>query len=724
MKQVFVDGKGEVHLLDVPVPSKIHASILVRTERSLISQGTEGAAISTHGGWRGVYEKAMHSRDRVEQVLGMVRQNGLTATREVVMAKLEDLTALGYSSAGVVEEVSDPDCPFRVGDRVACMGVGFASHAEYAVVPLQLAAKLPDGVDAEHAAFGALACIAMQGIRRLELSAGETIAVIGLGLIGQLAIQIGAALGYRMVGLDLSAEKAKLAAECGALGAWASGDADSASKVRRLTDGQGADGVVICAGARSDEPLNLAFDLCRPRGRVSVVGDVGLGAERAKMYRKELDMRMSCSYGPGRYDAGYEIEGRDYPIAYARWTEGRNLGLYLDLLARGLLHVDRLVSRVFPIADAATAYSAIKTERNLYGVLFSYSAPERAGVASASGARERLLQLRAPAARRTSRGPIRLGLIGCGGFTKAVHLPNIAKLREDFVIEGVASRTGATAGAVAKRTGARVVTSDYRALLDDPAIDAVLVATRHASHGRIAAEALQAGKHIFVEKPLAITVEDCERVVALARENGLAVRVGFNRRFAPLYVRAKEVLAGAAPSMLLYRVNVGDMGQHWSNASDEGGRLLGEGCHFLDLFNWFFGTPPLSCTALVAGELTVQNPNVSFTASYPGGSTATLLYTTVGATRLGKEYLEAFGGGRSLRCNDFDRLEVFGGRDSTSGRRDKGHRGVLADFARAVRGDATPGEGADAEAGLAATAMALSAYTQARALTTSTEGCR
>ena len=699
-------------MLDVPVPSKIQGSILVRTQCSLISQGTEGAAISVRGGWRGAYEKATQSRERVHQVWGMVRQNGVAATREAVMAKLEDMNPLGYSSTGIVEDVSDSNGLFRAGDRVACMGVGFASHAEYAVVPVQLAAKLPQIVSSEVGAFGALACIAMQGIRRLELSPGETIVVIGLGLIGQLTIQIGTALGFRMLGLDLNAEKAKLARESGALDAWQPAESTDVARVQRWTEGHGADGVVICASAKSDQPLNLGFDLCRPRGRVSVVGDVGLGAARAKMYRKELEMRLSCSYGPGRYDPGYELEGRDYPIAYARWTEGRNLALYLDLLDRELLHVERLVSRKYPIVEATAAYHAIKSQDNVYGVLFTYaeSEPSASGAKPRSKANPQIVEYRPSVKAKQTSDSIRLALIGCGGFTKAVHLPNLAALTNQFVIEAVASRSGATAGAVARRTRARVATSDYRALLDDTNIDAVLVATRHASHGRIVADALEAGKHVFVEKPLAISVEECKRIVQLSAERGLIVRVGFNRRFAPLYHRARELLADAAPRMLLYRVNVGDVGQHWSNSAEEGGRLLGEGCHFFDLFNWFFDAVPVSWTSVTAGSPSTTNPNASFMATYPCGSTATLLYSVVGDRRMGKERLEAFGAGRSLACSDFDRLDVFGGGGTKKGRNDKGHRGVLLDFARAVRGTAEPGAGADAAAGLAATAMALSAY--------------
>lgn len=712
MKQVFVDGKGEIHVLEVPAPAMLRDGILVRTLSSLISQGTEAAAVSDRGGLLGLYEKATHSRARVRQVLEMATQVGLAATRQAVMSKVQDFTPLGYSSAGVVEEVDDQESGFVKGDLVATMGVGFATHSELATVPSQLAVKLPPRVPVREAAFGAVACIAMQGIRRLDLSPGESVAVVGLGLIGQLAVQIASALGYRVLATDLSAEKAKLARDCGALDAWAASDGDAQARVAHWTEGGGVDGVVICAASASSEVLNNAFDLCRQRGRVSVVGDIGLAAERAKMYRKELEMRMSTSYGPGRYDAEYELEGKDYPIAYARWTERRNLSLYLDLIARGKLQIAKLVTREFPIADAEAAYKAIKAGGNQLGVLFSYAADTGGAIAAPTSSRisEQVVHYRPPAMQSRKGDRIRIGVIGCGGFTKAVHLPNLRALGDEFSVDGVASRSGATAGAVASRTGARIATSDYRAILDDKNIDAVLVATRHSSHGQIAADALKAGKHVFVEKPLAITVEDCDEIRRAALDANLVVRVGFNRRFAPLYQRARELLSRSEQRMLLYRVNVGDVVHHWSAEAEEGGRLLGEGCHFFDLFNWFYGAAPVSSTASIAGARSTGNANVFFTATYPCGSVASLLYTTAGSRRMPKERLEAFGAGLSLACTDFRRLEVFGGADSTRGSKDKGHRGVLVDFARAIRGDAITDAGADAKAGLLATAMALSVY--------------
>ena len=712
MKQIFVDGKGGVHVLDVPAPSLFPGSVLIRTVASLISQGTEGAAVSRRSGLLGLYEKATQSTQRLEQVWNMARQNGILATQQAVLSKVQDLTPLGYSSVGLVAETSGSDTGFAPNDLVATMGVGFATHSELATIPAALAVKVPSGVAAREAAFGAVACIAMQGIRRLELSAGETIVVVGLGLIGQLAVQIGAALGYRMFGIDLSSEKAQLAGECGAVDAWATSDADSVARVAEWTDGNGADGVVIAAAAKSSEILNEAFDLCRQKGRVSVVGDVGLEADRSKMFRKELELRMSTSYGPGRYDPEYELEGKDYPIGHARWTERRNLSLYLDLIRRGKLNVDRLVSREFAITEAASAYELIKSGGNSFGVLFTYPLVVTRERSNGVAARDKgAIQYRSPSLRPSKKnGAIRLGLIGCGAFTKAVHLPNLNALSNDFKIEGVASRTGATAGAVARRTNARIAASDYRELIADSNIDALLIATRHASHGRIAAEALAAGKHVFVEKPLAITVEECQKIESLARENDLVVRVGFNRRFAPLYQRARDLLSARAPRMILYRVNVGDVSQHWSAGADEGGRLLGEGCHFLDLFNWLFSSAPLSTSVNVAGNKSTTNPNVVFTASYPGGAVATLLYSTIGSREMPKERLEAFASGLSLSCTDFNRLEVFGGRSTARGSKDKGHRGVLTDFAQAIRGEAPPHAGADARAGLLATAMALSAY--------------
>ncbi len=596
--------------------------------------------------------------------------------------------------------------------RVACMGAGYASHAAYVAVPVNLAAKIPAGVGSAPASLGALACIAMQGIRRLELEPGSVVGVVGLGLIGQLAARLLLALGYRPLGLDISDTRAAFAARTAGIEAWSLKE-DSLERVLAATNGLGLDGVAVCASAKSDEPVNLAFDLCRKRGRVSVVGDVGLGLDRAKMYAKELELRLSCSYGPGRYDEAYEARGRDYPAAYVRFTQKRNLECYLDLLARGRLEADSLVSREIPVDEAVSAYAAMKAASpDTFGILLDYGQPEKV---SAPPDREAYVMAYPAKAAAPRQGTVRLGLIGCGGFVKVVHLPNLARLSKDFSLAAVASRSGASAAAVAKRFAIPRATSDHRILLEDPNIDAVLVGTRHASHGRFVLEALAAGKHVFVEKPLCITVEEGQRIVELAASTGLVVRVGFNRRFAPALSLLRRAVGPSGRRMFSCRVNVGATAGDWSNTAAEGGRLVGEGVHFFDLCNWFMGSYPLSVSAVAAGEAEPLNPNVSVQAVYPDGSVATVLYTSLGDIAAGKEYFEAFGNGRFAKVDNYEAFAASaGGRLPRRQRGDKGHLEELREFAAAVRGQAHPIAGADARAGLAATWTALAAYASAR----------
>lgn len=713
MKQVFLSGKGEVEVFDVPVPGRLANAVLVRNAFSLISPGTEGSAVSRRGGWLGVIEKAAQSRERVQQVWDLTRTQGPTRTWEMVRGKLDDYTALGYSSAGQVVEVSGDDLPYKPGDLVACIGSGFATHSEYAVVPANLVVPLPEGVDCAEAAFGALGCIAMQGVRRLELSPGEIVGVLGLGLIGQIAVQLLVAMGYRVVGMDLSSRRAKQATEIAGIEAWGGDDADSLRRVLELTDGRGLDGVLICAASSSDQPINLAFDLCRKRGRVSLVGDVGLSLTRAKMYQKELELRMSTSYGPGRYDDEYEVGGHDYPFAFVRWTEQRNLEYMLYLLKAHKLNLQPLISYRCPVDQAVDGYARIKQgDPDTFGVVLDYGPLP---VEPQPVPKQAYTTRRSVAPAVTQSGVIRLGVIGAGGFTKNVHIPNLLRLPKLFSVGGVASRTGATAEVVARRAGASIATSDYHSLLGDPAIDAVLIATRHAAHARIALEALEAGKHVFIEKPMCLTVEEGRQIVDKAAETGLIVRVGFNRRFAPHLNTLRNAVGTLGPRMLTCRVNIGAIANDWSNTPSEGGRLLGEGVHFFDLCNWFMGAEPTTISAVVAGAIEPTNPNIMVQILYPNQCVAQVIYTALGHRDLGKEYFEAFGNGHAAQSDDYHDLSVYGSSAQAKGRaqNDKGHLAELEEFAAAIQGRTYPITGADGRAGLIATWMSLAAYESA-----------
>ncbi len=713
MKQVFLSGKGEIEVLDVPVPGRSSNMVLVKSAYSVISTGTEGAAVSRRGGWLGVAEKAAHSRERVQQVWDLARVQGIGQTWDMVRNKLDDYIMPGYSCAGQVVEVGGDESPYRPGDLVACFGAGFATHSEYVAMPTNLMAPLPAGVDCQEAAFGAIACIAMQGVRRLELTPGETIGVIGLGLIGQIAVQLLTAMGYRAVGLDLSPARAAKAAELAGIEAWGAQEADSIYRVQELTGGRGLDGVIVCAASRSDGIINQAFDLCRRRGRVSLVGDVGLALQRAKMYQKELDLRMSTSYGPGRYDDEYELQGRDYPLAHVRWTERRNLEHFLSLLQAKKLQLQPLMSHLCPIDDAAAGYARLKQgDQSTYGVLIDYGPlPENPQPPK----REAYITRRAtPAAAQATSGVIQLGVIGCGGFAKAVHLPNLAKLSSLFKIRGVATRSGGSAEVVARKSGADLATSDYKVLLEDSAVNAVIISTRHASHARMVLDALDAGKHVFVEKPMCISVEEGQRIVEKAKSTGLIVRVGFNRRFAPYLNTMRQAVGTQGARIFTCRVNIGAIGNDWSNTPEEGGRLMGEGVHFFDLCNWFAGSEPERITAVAAGEAKVTNPNILLQIHYPNQCVAQVLYTSLGHKGAGKEFFEAFGNGRAARCDDYKTVEISGAPAAKSKNGGKGHLEELEEFAAAIQNRPYPVAGADARAGLVATWMATAAYQSAQ----------
>jgi predicted dehydrogenase/threonine dehydrogenase-like Zn-dependent dehydrogenase len=713
MKQVFLVGSGQVEVVEAPVPARLLDSVLVRNECSLISAGTEAAAVTKRSGLLGLCEKAVSSRERVGEVWALARSKGILRAWDTIRQKLEEYSPIGYSCAGTVVEVDHPGMPFAPGHRVACMGAGFAAHAELVVVPKNLVIRIPDNVSFEEGAFGAIGCIALQGIRRLDLTPGERVGVIGLGLVGQVCGRLLSAMGYEVFGMDLLTERAQKLGEVEGAHAWVLGGPDSVRRVEELTEGKGLDGVVVCAASPSDEPVNLAFDLCRAQGRVSVVGDVGLHLAREKMFAKELDLRMSRSYGPGRYDAQYELAGHDYPPGYVRWTEGRNLEYFLHLLSTHRIDLGPLVSARFPVDEAPTAYSRLKqADPDTYGLVFRYRTPDdipsRATWATADAPV-------GPARRVTPGRPVRLGLIGIGGFAKGVHIPNLKTLRSAFEVKGVASRSTASAALGGKLTSASIVATDYRALLSSPEIDAVLIATRHASHARIACDALRAGKHVFVEKPLSTTVEDGLAVEKLARDTGLVVRVGFNRRFAPHLGALRSAIGPNGVRMLSCRVNLGSVPDDWSNTPEEGGRLIGEGVHFFDFFNWFMCASPVSVSATFAGSPKVDNPNVVVSMQYRDGSVAQLVYTSLGDASMGKEHYEAFGNGRSARLDDFNELTVFGAssRVPRHARGDKGQLAELKEFSAAIRGEHYAIAGADAQAGRVATAIALAAYESA-----------
>ena len=689
MKQVLQSLKtGETLVAEVPVPAARPGMVLVRTAASLVSAGTERMVVSFAE--KNLVGKARSRPDLARQVLDKARREGLLSTLEAAFNRLDQPMRLGYSSAGVIEALGPGVEGWRTGERVACAGGGYAVHAEYAVVPVNLLARLPDAVDFESAAFTTLGAIALHGFRLAEAQIGETVVVIGLGLLGLLAGQIARAAGCRVLGVDLDPERVALAHRLG-LEAVPRPEAESACQA--FSRGRGADVVLICADTPSNDPVTLAGALARDRARVVALGAVGLSIPRKVYYEKELSFINSRSYGPGRYDPAYEEGGRDYPLGYVRWTEGRNLEAVVDLLAGGALKAHPLITHRFPIERAPEAYELIlgKRDEPFLGVLLTYpAAPAPAPV---------LVGVRR--AETQAQAAVRLGVLGAGNFAAAVMLPALRKTPGVQPV-GVVSASGVSAAHARRKFGFRYAASDPRQVLDDPAINTVAVLTRHNLHASLTTAALQAGKHVFCEKPLALNAEELRGIFAALEAargpDAPLLTAGFNRRFAPLAQRMAGFFSGRRePLAVHYRINAGYIPpQHWlHDPAQGGGRIIGEGCHFVDFLTFLVGAPPVrvSAQALPDGGRYRQD-NVLLTFAFPDGSLGTVAYLANGDKAFPKERVEAFSGGRAAALDDFRSLEMSaGGRRRVLRarlRQDKGHRAEWEAFAAAIRRGGSP----------------------------------
>ncbi|MEV6976819.1 bi-domain-containing oxidoreductase [Kitasatospora sp. NPDC093806] len=695
MKQVVQNYKsGELAVLDVPEPGCKPGGVLVRSAFSLISTGTELMKVSEAG--MSMLGKARSRPDQVAKVMQSVATNGLPATYRKVMGKLDSYTPLGYSLCGVVEQVGAGIDDVKVGDLVACAGNEHALHAELNWVPKNLYTPVPDGLAPRHAAFGTVGSIALQGVRQGEPQLGEVALVIGLGLIGQLVVQLLTAAGVRVVGADPDPSRCELAERLGAAAAGDPGSAAVEAAVAELTDGHGVDQVYLAAGGGSNQPVELAAHLARDRGRVIDIGKCRLDLPWNAYYEKELDVRFSRSYGPGRYDPEYELDGRDYPIGYVRWTERRNLACFLDLLARGRVDVDPLISHIADFEDAVETYRRLKDgELKAVAVLFRYPEAEDRGEAPAP-------TLAVPAVRRAERpsaparpagSPVRLAFVGAGNYATSMLLPHLAG-RDGVELSTVVTTTALSGANAQRKFGFGRATTDLDAVLGDDSVDAVFVVTRHSSHAELTRRALLAGKTVFVEKPLALTEEELAGVLAAVEESGNdRLQVGFNRRFAPLLREAREKFGvRTGPANLRYLVNAGRL-QHgsWYLQQDaEGSRFAGEGGHFVDTASWLLDADPVSVYAVAPAG----NEDLQVVLRYPDGSTATISYLTTGASGFPKETLDLVADGKVLKLDDFVRASAYF--ESTAGKkkwvssrlpkaRDKGQEAELAAFVRAVR---------------------------------------
>jgi len=656
LKQVLIKGGGVI-VEEVPAPHVGDKNVLVRVEYSCISAGTELAGVSLSG--MPLYRRALKQPENVARVLKMMQDQGVKRTLDRVQGKLSAGSPTGYSAAGHIIAVGAQVEGFAVGDRVACAGAGIANHAEVIDVPVNLAVRIPDEVTSADASTVTLGAIALQGVRRAMPTLGETIVVVGLGVLGQITAQILAANGCRVIGIDLTQGRLKLAREKGIWRTIDPTDQDYVAQVRRLTDGYGADAVIVTAATASDEVISQAFQACRKKGRAILVGDVGLGIKRSDIYAKELDFLVSTSYGPGRYDPSYEEGGQDYPIAFVRWTENRNMAAYLELIASGRVNLEGLVGKPFAVSRANEAYSALKDkERGELIALLKYD--EAAPIS-------RRVNLRVTSV--AGRDVINVGLAGAGGFAQGMHLPNMVKLRKHFALRAVMSRTGSNAKAIATQYEASYATTDYDELLADDEIDLVMIATRHNLHASMVLKALEAGKSVFVEKPLALNEAELSAIESFYKgmPNGKIplLMTGFNRRFSPAIQIIRKALAErTTPLMASYRMNAGYIPvDHWVHTEEGGGRNIGEACHIYDTFRALVGTPIVDVSAKAIqpqGNQWRRNDNFNATLTFADGSICSLVYTALGDKSYPKERMEVFADGKVAELDDYQTVRFAG----------------------------------------------------------------
>ncbi len=691
MKQVFFN-QGKVSVIDVPVPVLQPGTVLVQVQYSLISTGTELSNLLVSG--QPIWKKALNQPEKVQKALKMVKAGGVAeaVARTKAVDRESSEVYPGYSCSGIVVECARDIEDLSPGVKVACAGAGIASHAEFVSVPRNLVVTVPAGLSLKEAASVAVGSIALQGIRRAGVQLGETVAVIGLGLLGQLTAQLLKNSGCRVIGFDQKKSRVALAGTLGMEHSFNINEADPVSEALRLTYGRGTDVTVICAATGSHLPLQQAMEMTRKKGRVVIVGEVGMQVRRKPFYEKEIDLLISCSYGPGRYDPIYEINGRDYPFAYVRWTENRNMEEYLRLISESKIQCNPLITGEYPLSEAAGAYQDLAEEgkENLANLIF-YPAAKKETTGALTTGEEHRIQLRGPGLKKT--GIIQVAVIGAGSFARAVHLPNIKKLPELISLKAVADISGTRSNQAARQFGAEYCTTDYRQVLADQEVDMVIIATRHNLHASLAIESLKAGKAVLLEKPMAVNRRELEELIGVIGDSRLPFMVGFNRRFSPCAIRAREVLSGTgSPRMINYRVNAGFLlPDHWTHSREGGGRIIGEACHMFDLFNFFVDSEVREIKVLGAGRgdgSLSSSDNFTAQLKYDDGSICSLMYTALGHGSWGKEYLEIYCGGKVIVIDDFKELTIRGDRRKgiKSRKIRKGHLEELKEFALAAGG--------------------------------------
>lgn len=683
MLQVLRKGLKEIVVEEVPESLLRTGEVKIRTAYSLISSGTELAGIHAEG----VLKKMVEDRQRIGKLVGRaVLSQGLRNTAEAVLDKFSELTITGYSGAGIVIDRSESAADFEIGAKVAYGGAS-AGHAEIICVPRNLAARVPDGVSLKQAALTTVGSIALHAVRNAQISIGDSVCVIGLGLIGRLVVQIARAAGARAFGIDINRERMEQAAQDGLEGAFHASEDPGAILSR--TGGIGFDSVVVCASGRSPAPMGLAVATTRSRGRIIVVGMVRLEVSWEEAYRKEIRIIVSRAYGPGSYDPLYEKHGVDYPIDYVRWTENRNMVEFMRLIECRLVDTDRILTHEFRIRDAAEAYRLLaQGTGKIVGAVLSYDGCREETTAG----KTRIAVASRSRAERPTGDRMRVGLIGLGNIASWVHLPNVRR-HPELDLQGVCTPKGYRAKHFGRRFKSGYCTTDYRQILDDPDIDIVLICTRNNTHARMALEALEAGKHVFLEKPAAMTREECLRLCEAVEKTGLGFAVNFNRRFSPMYGMVREHFKDLGPRMISMRMNSPDMrGDYWMMDPEEGGGpILGEACHFFDLMRWLAGSDPLTVYAdglKGDADRRLGAGNLVCSVTFGNGSSGSLLYETVGSRDLGSERLEISAAGKSAVVEDMTAMRIYDGLSGVRRRKlrpEKGYYETLDDFVRAIK---------------------------------------
>ena len=645
MKQVIRKGLKEIIVDDVTDPVVTTNHVLVRPFYSLISPGTETADIHTDSIVKEVADNPSH----LKTVWNVMMKTDPVSTFNEVRAKFKDYAVLGYSGAGIIIEKDDKVTDLQIGQRVAYGGEG-TGHGETINVGRNLIARVPDAVSFQEACFTTLGAIAMNSVRLSEINVGDVVAVIGLGLVGQLVAQLVRCQGGVVIAIDLDKKRMELAKETGADFGLIAGDT-TVQEVRALTNGRGADCVIVAAASASPKPLQQGISMSRDRGRVVMVGACPIEIPRAEMYVKELSFMVSRAYGPGSYDPSYEKQGIDYPISYVRWTENRNMEEFLRLMAVGRVNVKPLISHEFELENAPQAYQTIMNGNGSasLAVVLKYPINESENAVESFKPTRKIVVNSEP----VNKSEIKFAMVGAGNLAKWAHLPALKKI-PGATLHAVYSNRGAQGKAYAMRFGAKYSTSDYQEMLNDADIDAILISSRHKEHAGQAIDALNAGKHVFIEKPMAVTIEECQAIYQAVQNSGKRLMVGFNRRFAPFYVEMKRAIGKrTSPVVISTRMNSPGIENGWAAEKAQGGVVLGEGCHFIDLMYWMLESEPVSVSAYGFGE-----HNVAATLKFADGSIGNFIYTVVGSESSGGEMVEVFASGVGATTEDFKSLTV------------------------------------------------------------------